>query len=244
MPGTDFIPTELAALVAWQNNFVTHVNAFKAGWNLNSDAVAEWNLLTGTGNLKQARFLAAWAIVSSKEFKHSDEEELKLARHSYISGDKDNPADTSIRLFIKRYIANNIHVNGTQKKAMRLTVVDEVKTAAVDPSGRILNTYISTKKQSHLVIEVEVNYPGTKSKKKQKGIKEVMLYMLVQAASVTTIPDPETTTYKYIGDMKRGVFTSHFTLSQEGMAALYVMRTKNTKGVLGNYTNVLRVVIS
>jgi hypothetical protein len=244
MPGTDFIPTEIAALVAWQNNFVAQVNALKAGWNLNSDAIAEWNLLTGTGNLKQARFLAAWAIVSSKEFKHSDEEELKLARHSYISGDKDNPADTSIRLFIKRYIANNIHVNGTQKKAMRLTVVDEVKTAAIDPSGRILNTYISTKKQSHLVIEVEVTYPGTKSKKKQKGVKEVMLYMLVQAANLTPIPDPETTTYKYIGDMKRGVFTSHFTLSQEGMAALYVMRTKSTKGVLGNYTNVLRVVIS
>jgi hypothetical protein len=194
--------------------------------------------------VKQARFLAAWAIVSSKEFMHSDEKELKEAIQSYVSGDKSNPADTSIRLFIKRYIANNIHVTPTQRMAMRLTEEVDVKTPAVDPSGRILNTYISVKKQSHLVIEVEVTYPGTKSKKKQKGVKEVMLYELVQAANVTTIPDPETTTYKYIGDMKRGVFTSHFTLSQEGMAALYVMRTKNTKGVLGNYTNVLRVVIS
>jgi hypothetical protein len=175
---------------------------------------------------------------------HSDEKELKEAIQSYVSGDKSNPADTSIRLFIKRYIANNIHVTPTQRMAMRLTEEVDVKTPAVDPSGRILNTYISVKKQSHLVIEVEVTYPGTKSKKKQKGVKEVMLYELVQAANVTTIPDPETTTYKYIGDMKRGVFTSHFTLSQEGMAALYVMRTKNTKGVLGNYTNVLRVVIS
>ena len=96
------------------------------------------------------------------------------------------------------------------------------------------------------MIEVEVNYPGTKSKKKQKGVKDVMLYMITQAANVTTIPDPLTTTYTYIGDMKRGVFTAHFTLTQEqaGTAALFVMRTKNTKGVLGNYTNVLRVVIS
>ena len=133
-----------------------------------------------------------------------------------------------------------------QKKAMRITVVDDVKTEAVDPSLRKLNTTISVKKQSHLVIEVEVNYPGTKSKKKQKGVKEVMLYMITQAANLTTISDPLTTTYAYIGDMKRGVFTAHFTLTQEqaGTAVLFVMRTKNTKGVLGNYTNVLRVVIS
>jgi hypothetical protein len=242
--GVDFIPTEIAELVAWQYNFVAQVNANKAGWNWNSDATAEWALLTGPNNVKQARFLAAYAIVSSKEFKHSDEEELKLARQSYISGDKNNPADTSIRLFIKRYLANNIHVNGTQKKALRITVVDEVKTAAFDPSIRLVGTQLALKKQSHLAMEIEVNYPGTKSKKKQKGVKDVMLYMLVQTASVTTIPDPVTAPYTYIGDMKRGVFTAHFTLSQEGMAALYVMRTKNTKGVLGNYTTVLRVVIS
>jgi hypothetical protein len=244
MSGTDFIPDGFPEFFAWEKNYVTQVNANKAGWNWNSDAVNEWNLLTGPGNVKQARFEAAWAIVSSKEFKHSDEEELKQARRSYESGDPKNPADTSIRLFTKRYIANNIHVTPTQKKTMRLTVVDVVKTPAVDPSGRVLRTTISVKKQSNLVIEVEVNYPVTKSKKKQKGVKEVMLFLLVQAANLTTIPDPETTTYKYIGDMKRGVFTAHFTLTQEGMAALFVMRTKSTKGALGNYTNVLRVVIS
>jgi hypothetical protein len=244
MSGTDFIPKDLADLFPWEKNFVTVVNANKAGWNFNSDANAEWALLTGAGNVKQARFEAAWAIVSSKEFKHSDEVELKEARQSYFSGDPKNPSDTSIRLFIKRYLANNIHVTPAHKKAMRLTVDDIIKTPPIDPSGRVLRTSISVKKQSNLVIEVEVNYPGTKSKAKQKGVKEVMLYSLVQAASVTTTPDPVTTTYAYIGDMKRGVFTAHFTLSQEGMAALFVMRTKNTKGVLGNYTNVLRVVIS
>jgi hypothetical protein len=242
--GLDFIPTEISVLVPWQTNFVAVVNANKAGWNWSSDATNEWNLLTGPGNVKQAPFLADYAIVSSKEFKHSDEVNLKTSRQSYISGDPKNPADTSIRLFVKRYIANNIHVTPGQKKAMRLTVVDVVKTPAVDPSGRVLRTSISVKKQSNLVIEVEVNYPGTKSRAKQKGVKEVMLYMLVQAASVTTTPDPVTTTYAYIGDMKRGVFIAHFTLTQEGMAALFVMRTKSTKGALGNYTNVLRVVIS
>jgi hypothetical protein len=244
MTGIDFIPSGNAELDAWQLNLVAYVNTYKAGWNLNSDATNEWNLLIGPGNVKQARWTAAWAKVKSKQFMHSDEAELKDARHAYISGDVNNPADTSLRLFIRRYIANNKNVSIEQKKALRITVVDEVKTAAIDPSGRILHTTISVKKQSNLVIEVVVNYPGTKSKRKQKGVKEVMLFMLVQAASLTTIPDPETTTYKYIGDMKRGVFTAHFTLSQESMAALFVMRTKSTKGLLGNYTNVLRVVIS
>ncbi len=242
--GIDFIPTGNPELDAWQDNFVIQVNTYKAGWNFNSDATNEWNLLTGPGNVKQARWVKAWLKVRSKQFYHSDETELVEARHAYVSGDPKNPADTSIRLFIRRYIANNVHVTAEQKKAMRLTVEDNVLTPAVDPSARVLRTTIKVKKQSNLVIEVEVDYPGTKSKRKQKGVKEVMLFMLVQAANITTLPDPETTTYKYIGDMKRGVFTSHFTLSQEGMAAIYVMRTKSTKGVLGNYTNVLRVVIS
>jgi hypothetical protein len=69
-----------------------------------------------------------------------------------------------------------------------------------------------------------------------------MLFMILQAANLTTTPDPAT--FLYIGDMKRGVFTQPFTLAQEGMAALFVMKEKNSKGVFSNYTGVLRIVIS
>ena len=102
--------------------------------------------------------------------------------------------------------------------------------------------YLSMKKQIHLSIEVEVTYPGTKSKAKQKGVKEVMLFMIIQAANLTTIP--ASSTFLYIGDMKRGTFTQNFTEAEEGMAALFVMQEKSTKGVLGNFTKVFRIVIS
>jgi hypothetical protein len=53
--GINFIPGPNGEFDDWQTNFVIKVNTFKAGWNWNSDAVAEWNLLTGPGNVKQAR---------------------------------------------------------------------------------------------------------------------------------------------------------------------------------------------
>jgi len=113
---------------------------------------------------------------------------------------------------------------------------------STEPTGRLVPTYLSMKKQIHLSIQIEVNYPGTKSKAKQKGVKEVMIFMLIQAANLTTIP--ASSTFLYVGDMKRGTFTQNFTEAEEGMAALFVMQEKSTKGVLSNFTKVFRVVIS
>jgi hypothetical protein len=87
-------------------------------------------------------------------------------------------------------------------------------------------------------------YPGTKSRAKRKGVKDVEIYMLVQAANLTTIPDPNTTAYIHVGNMKRGLFVQPFTLAQENQAALFTLREKNTKGVFGAYIGVFRVVIS
>ncbi|MGD0711914.1 MAG: hypothetical protein ABR968_12130, partial [Bacteroidales bacterium] len=184
--GLSFIPGPNAAFDAWQTNFVIQVNLYKAGWNWNSDATAEWTLLTGPGNVKQARWAAAWAKISSKEFKHSDEEELKEARKSYESGDRNNPADTSLRMFAKRYITNNVKVSGTQKKACRLTVQDNILTPSSELKVIIKEPTIALKEQTHLVHKIVVNYPGTKSRKKRKGVKEVMVYMQVQAANLPT----------------------------------------------------------
>ncbi len=113
---------------------------------------------------------------------------------------------------------------------------------STEATGKLVPTYLSMKKQIHLSIQVEVTYPGTKSKAKQKGVKEVMLFMIIQAANLTTIP--ASSTFLYIGDMKRGTFTKNFTEAEEGMAALFVMQEKSTKSVLSNFTKVFRIVIS
>ena len=243
--GLDFIPPKNAEFAAWEINFVNQVNAFKAGWNWNSDAVADWGTLTATGNVKQARWQAAWGIVSSKEFKHSDETELKGARQAYESGNVKIGTDTSLRIFIKSYIANNKRVTAAQKRAMGITVPSGTHTTATistEATGKLMPMYLSMKHQIHLSIQLEVTYPGTKSKKKQKGVKEVMLFMIIQAANLTTIP--ASNTFLYVGDMVRGTFTQNFTEADEGMAALFVMQEKSTKGKLSNYTKVFRIVIS
>jgi hypothetical protein len=132
----------------------------------------------------------------------------------------------------------------TDRTALNLQTRKAKTTVSIstEQNSRLMPIYLSMKKQIHLSIEVEVTYPGTKSKAKQKGVKEVMLFMIIQAANLTTIP--ASSTFLYIGDMKRGTFTQNFTEAEEGMAALFVMQEKSTKGVLGNFTKVFRIVIS
>jgi len=249
--GLDFIPPKNAEFAAWEINFVNQVNAFKAGWNWNSDAVADWGTLTATGNVKQARWQAAWGIVSSKEFKHSDETELKGARQAYESGNVKIGTDTSLRIFIKSYIANNKRVTAAQKRAMGITVpsgTHTTPTISTEATGKLMPMYLSMKHQIHLSIEIEITYPGTTSKAKRKGVKEAMVFILIQAANLTTIPDPalKTSGYTYLGDLVRGTLTANFTEAEEGMAALFYMqeKSKGKKAVLGTPTKVFRVVIS
>jgi hypothetical protein len=163
---------------------------------------------------------------------------------TYESGDKNNPLDTSLRMFNARYITKSVKVSTTQKAAMRTNVPSGTHTAAPIPNERLIPIHLILKKQIHLTIEVEVVYPGTKSRAKRKGIKDVEIYMLVQAANLTTIPDPNTTAYTHVGNMKRGLFTQAFPLAQENMAVLFTLREKNTKGAFGAYIGVFRVVIS
>jgi len=241
MAGTDFIPSGNAEFDAWQANFVVKVNSYKSLWNWNSDATSEWTLLTGANNVKQARWAAIWAIISSKEFLPSQEVELKAARKSYESGDKNNAADTSLRLFVKRYIANNKNVSPQQKKACRLTVPDTIITQSGDIAERIAEPQLTLKNQLHLIHQLEIKYPGSTSKAKADGVKDIMVYMIVQEANLAI---PSLDAFKYVGDVKRGNYTSHFADTQEGLKAYYYVCEKSTKGILGNPSMVIGVVIS
>lgn len=239
---SDFIPEGYGEFHAWQKNFVAQVNTFKAGWNWNSDGVNEWDLLTAPGNVKQARWEAAWAIVNTKQFYHSDEQELKEARKVYESGDVNNPADTSLRLFVKRYIKYNVRVTDTQKKACRLTVTDTVLTAASDPGASDRTLELQLLAQSHLVQKIGIFYIGSQSRAKPKGIKDILVYMALQPVGTTTAPD--ISAFQYVGDTKRGSYVAHFTGTQEGMKAFYFVREKSTRGVLGNMSRIIGVVVS
>jgi hypothetical protein len=180
--------------------------------------------------------------VNTKQFYHSDEQELKEARKAYESGDINNPADTSLRLFVKRYIKYNVRVTDTQKKACRLTVTDTILSAAPDPgaSGRVLQLQLI--EQGHLAQKIGIHYSGIKSRAKPKGIKDILVYMAVQSLTVSTTP--EASSFQYVGDVKRASYIAQFTESQVGMKAFYFVREKSTRGVLGNMSTIIGVVVS
>jgi hypothetical protein len=130
------------------------------------------------------------------------------------------------------------------KKDKSTPVVTGANASGTERTLSIVTIHLSLKKQIHLVIEVEINYSGTKSKAKRKGVKSVEIYMLTQAANLTTIPDPNEVNYAHLGEMDRGFFTQTFLPAQENMAALFTVREKNKKGLLGPYIGLFRVVIS
>ncbi|MHB8260216.1 MAG: hypothetical protein ACYDCN_13860 [Bacteroidia bacterium] len=176
-------------------------------------------------------------------------------------GGKHDPLITELFHAIEKALEKQLHeIYGDIPQSM-LTATDRsmlnlhLKKAKINPvvtgsnamsteKKALITIHLSLKKQIHLMIEVEVNYAGTKSKAKRKDVKDVELYMLTQAANITTIPDPNETPYTHIGDLFRGTFTKNFTAAQEGLAALFTLREKNKKGVFGPYIGVFRVVIS
>ena len=130
------------------------------------------------------------------------------------------------------------------KKDKNTQVVTGANASGTERTAAIVTIHLSLKKQIHLVIEVEINYSGTKSKAKRKGVKSLEIYMLKQAANLTTIPDPNVVNYEHLGEMDRGLFTQKFLAADENMAALFTVREKNKKGLMGPYIGVFRVVIS
>jgi len=65
---------------------------------------------------KKVVFDTIWAIVSTKQFTHAQEQKLKDARFDLVSGDKNNPADISIRMFVNRYLRFNPLVTNDQRE--------------------------------------------------------------------------------------------------------------------------------
>ena len=93
-----------------------------------------------------------------------------------------------------------------------------------------------------MIHQIEVKYPGTKSKIKAAGVKDILVYMALQDFTIKTTP--ALSTFQYVGDVKYGSYTSHFDDTQEGMKAFYYIREKSTRGLLGNPSMVIGVVIS
>jgi hypothetical protein len=224
--GEDFIPSGNSKFNSWQINFVAKVELFKSGWDWAPSTVTEWKALTDVADSKKFYFDKAWAKVSTGVFDSADSQRLKDARKTYESGDKLNPEDTSIRMFVNRYIRFNPLVTNDQKVDMKLVVPDEINTPVSDSNAKISgNLLIGTvKSMSKLIHKNVVTHVGSKSMAKGEGVDEIEVYLAITDADVTVAPPMKD--FSYDGEVKRGHYTRVFDLSLENKRAWYYARVR------------------
>lgn len=225
----NFIPSGIADFDSWQINFVTQANLLKGGWDWSATVDTEWALLTTTAGMKKLRWDAIHTIIATNNFKPSDEVEMLASRKDYEFGIRETPTDTSLRIFITRYIRNNPLVSVEQKRTMGLTVPDETPTATSDINAKISGIVLSgsMKKVEHLIHTVAVVVPGQKSVAMGEGVDAIEIFIAITVGTQTTQPD--LSTFVLDGEVKRGLYTHTFTANQVGMRAWYYVR-KRIKG--------------
>jgi hypothetical protein len=230
----NFIPAADMQFDSWQLTFVAAVNNYKSGWGWTPTAEAEWTLLTNTPDKKKLAWDKAIAITRTHNAKPSEILAMNEARKDYEFGDKKNPADTSLRIFINRNIRFNPHVTLDQKREMGLTIPDETKTPTSDFKSKISGTELegSAKNISHLLQKSTVHTPGQKSKAKGEGVDAIEIFLCVTELSVKVAP--ELKDFQMVGEVSRGTYTHTFPPESEGKRAWYYVRLR-IKGKVKTY---------
>jgi len=228
MATKDYIQSKDADFHNWQKNFVEKANLYKSGWDLSDDAETEWTLLTNTTGVKLKAWEPAWIIVSSGEFTHSQDVAKNEARKSYESGNAEDPTDTSIRLFIARYIRNNPKVTNQQKAAMGLTVADDSKSPSpgVEASNALREVVGNMGPINHLLHRSNISTPGVESKAKGDGVDAIEIWIAITEATVTECPGLKE--FMFVGEASRGIYTHQFEMPLLGKKAWYIARKRFT----------------
>jgi hypothetical protein len=235
----DFIPHADSPFNDWQNNFVTRANVYMPSWGLTAAALAEWEKLTNTPGKKKLLWDQAWPIVASRLFDRGDTALKNRARKEYEFGFKDNANDTSLRLFISRYLRNNPLVTTQQKADMGLRVPDLIRTPSPDATsaGRNINVAGAIAAMKHLMQRSSVMIPGALHKGLDMGVDAIEVYLAITEASVKIAPDVREFTMD--GEVKRGYYNREFDAEQEGMRAWYLarIRFKGRRKTFGPYSH-------
>jgi hypothetical protein len=223
MPDHDYIPGGDHEFDNWQSNFVNQVNTFLPLWNLSDAALDEWDLLTNTQKKKKLRWEKTWRVVASKGYKRSDIAEKKAARKDYENGHRNNIEDTSLRIFIARYIRNNPLVTIVQKKKCRLTIPADRHTPTTESNSDFGDSLtVAIWRMSHFKHIIKVYVPGKKSVAKGKGIDSIQVYLAI--TDVNFAAPPKITEYRYDGTVVRGFHSHTFDQNEAGLLAWYITR--------------------
>ncbi len=229
MSHLDYIPAGGAKFNDWQDNFVKKVNEYKSNWGWTPEIEAEWTLLTDTPGGKKLAWDAIWAIIRTRLFNHADAIVKKLVRKSYESGNAKDNNDTSLRLFIKRYIRFNPKVTQKQKSAMKLTVPKEKKSSFPGQDNSEINREVTglILNLNHLSHRSLVTTPKVESRRLGNWVESIEVYIAFTEGNVKN--PPPNSEFEWDGEVKRGLYKRDFEEDYEGMRAWYKAR-KRFKG--------------
>ena len=230
----NYIPRPDSAFNLWQNNFVTKANVYIVGWALSATALTEWQLLTNTPGKKKLEWDEAWRKVATGQFESHHTVRKTYARKSYESGRRTQAHDTSLRLFIARYVRNNPQVTTEQKANLGLTIPDMIKTPhpGVDAASKSIGLLGAVKDIKHLMHRSSVTTPGAESRGLAYGVDGIEVHMAFTEA--TCKQSPPVSEFKFDGEVKYGLYARQFDVEQECLRAWYVAR-KRFKGKKKTY---------
>ena len=231
----DFIPHQDSLFNNWQDNFVTRANVYIPGWGLTAAALAEWAMLTNTPGKKKLLWDQAWPKVASGLFDRADTALKKRARKEYEFGFEVNAKDTSLRLFISRYLRNNPLVTNEQRADLGLRVPDLIRTPSPGADQNI-NVEGAIANMKHLMHRSCVMIPGALHKGLDVGVDAIEVYLVIKEASENIPPDVKE--YTMDGEVKRGYYIREFDSEDEGMRAWYLARKrfKGKKKTFGTFS--------
>ncbi len=224
MPSKDFIPHDCHLFNDWQNNLINVANSHIESWGLTNLALEEWTLLTMTERKKKKRWEAIWFVVSKKDSKSSEKTELRSARKDYENGNPRNPKDTSLRLFITRYIRDNTKVTTQQKAEMRVTVPIDSQSSASPTTSKNAQKELqgSVTMIKHLYHQSIVKVIGRKSLALGEGVYSIRVFIAFTQATDKTPPSIEK--FKLDGTVSLGKYPPTFTEEEECLRAWYYAR--------------------
>jgi hypothetical protein len=234
----DFIPHADSPFNDWQNNFVTRANVYMPSWGLTTAALTEWTLLTNTPGKKKRLWDQAWPTIASRLFDRGDTALKKRARKEYEFGFKDEANDTSLRMYISRYLRNNPLVTTEQRVDLGLRIPDLIRTPSpgADGAGQNMNVEGAIAGMKHFMHRSCVMIPGALHKGLDVGVDAIEVYLVIKEASVKEPPDVKE--YTMDGEVKRGYYIREFDFEHEGMRAWYLarIRFKGRKKTFGPYS--------
>lgn len=210
----DYIPAGDAEFDAFQKNLFDTVSVNLGTFGI---TLGTLNALLPFKNAWEAAFEIARKPTTRTS---ADVEKKDRTRQEY---------EAELRPFVKLRLTNNPNVKTEHLRQMHLTVPDEERTRAPEPTRPPVLIVEKIENMQHTLRILDSENPDTRAK--PVGVKQTQIYCFVGTSAPATHAD-----YTFIGNASRFIFRSKFTPADEGKKAWYIGRYENTRGETGPFS--------